>query len=269
MGVIVVPTRSTLKRVPLYSLDGSVVGEITLPEVFSIPVRLDIIRRAFHAAFTARLQPKGRDELAGKRRVGESWGINYSVARVPRLDNGRAVFVPQARGGRLAFPPTTEKKLRELVNKREKLLATASALAATAAEELVRLRGHRFSVSTLPIVVVNELESVERTSTLKGILQALKVWEDVERAQSSTKIRAGKGKMRGRRYYVPKSLLLVVSSSKAKVIRAGRSLPGVDVVSADMLSVIHLAPGGHPGRLAILTPRALEVLKNRFQVVAP
>ncbi len=269
MGVIVAPTRLISKRVPLYSLDGTVVSEVTLPEVFSVPVRLDIIRRAFHAAFTARLQPKGRDELAGKRRVGESWGINYSVARVPRLDNGRAVFVPQARGGRLAFPPTTGKKLRELINKKEKLLATASALAATATEELVRLRGHRFSVGILPIVVVNELENVEKTSTLKEVLQALKVWEDVERAQSGTKIRAGKGKMRGRRYYVPKSLLLVVSSNKAKVIKAGRSLPGVDVVSADMLSVIHLAPGGHPGRLTILTLGALEVLKNRFQVVAP
>jgi len=269
MGVIVVPFRLTPKRVPVYSLEGGVVSEVVLPEVFSVPVRLDLIRRAFHAAFTARLQPKGRDELAGKRRVGESWGINYSVARVPRLDNGRAVFVPQARGGRLAFPPTTEKKIREFINKKEKLLAVASALAATAVEELVRLRGHRFSASTLPVVVVDELENVERTSTLKGVLQALKVWEDVERARSGTKIRAGKGKMRGRRYYVPKSLLLVVSSSKAKVIKAGRSLPGVDVVSAEMLSIIHLAPGGHPGRLTILTPGALEVLKSRFQVVTP
>ncbi|MCC6046683.1 MAG: 50S ribosomal protein L4 [Desulfurococcaceae archaeon] len=267
MRVIVVPTKLAPKRVPVYNLGGGVVSEVELPEVFSLPVRLDIIRRAFHAAFTARLQPKGRDELAGKRRVGESWGINYSVARVPRLDNGRAVFVPQARGGRLAFPPTTERRIHELVNRKEKLLAIASALAATAVEELVRLRGHRFSVSTLPIVVANDLEEVERASTLKGVLKALKVWEDVERAQNGTKIRAGKGKMRGRRYYVPKSLLLVVSRDKAKVIKAGRSLPGVDVVSADMLSILHLAPGGRPGRLTILTLGALEVLRNRFQVV--
>jgi large subunit ribosomal protein L4e len=269
MRVIVVPTRLTPKKVPVYDLRGGVVSEVELPEVFSLPVRLDIIRRAFHAAFTAHLQPKGRDELAGKRRVGESWGINYSVARVPRLDNGRAVFVPQARGGRLAFPPTTEKRIREMINRKEKLLAVASALAATAVEELVRLRGHRFSVSTLPIVVVNELEEVEKTPALKEVLKALRVWEDVERAQSGTKIRAGKGKMRGRRYYVPKSLLMVVSSGEAKVVKAGRNLPGVDVVSADMLSILHLAPGGHPGRLTILTLRALEALRGRFQVVTP
>lgn len=268
MRIIVLPSKVEPIKVPVYSLDGVTIGEVTLPPVFSLPVRNDIIRRAFLSALTARIQPKGRDELAGKRRVGESWGINYSVARVPRLDNGRAVFVPQARGGRLAFPPTTSKRIHERVNKKEKLLALASALAATSSVDLVRRRGHKFSVEALPVVVVDDLENIEKTSTLKETLRLLKVWEDVVRAYDGIKIRAGKGKMRGRRYEEPKSVLIVVSNSKAPVVKAGRALPGVDVVSVDLLSVMHLAPGGHPGRLMVITSGALTKLSERFRVVS-
>lgn len=267
MRTIVLPVEVALKKVPLYGLDGNVVKEIELPPVFSVPVRKDVIRRAFLSALTARVQPKGRDELAGKRRVGESWGINYSVARVPRLDNGRAVFAPQVKGGRLAFPPTTAKVIHERINKKEKLLALASALAATSNIELVRLRGHKFSAPVLPVVVIDDLENIDRTSALKKVLQTLKVWDDVVRARRGTKIRAGKGKMRGRRYDEPRSLLIVVSNGKNPVVRAGRALPGVEVVSVELLSVMHLAPGGHPGRLMVITASALSKLGEKFEVI--
>lgn len=268
MRTIILSGSVVPKKVPIYGLDGSPAGEAVLPPVFSVPVRKDVIRRAFISALTARLQPKGRDELAGKRRVGESWGINYSVARVPRLDNGRAVFAPQVKGGRLAFPPTTAKRIHERVNKKEKLLALASALAATSEIELVRLRGHRFSAPALPVVVVDEFENIGRTSELKKVLRTLNVWDDVVRAQGGIKIRAGKGKMRGRKYEEPRSLLIVVSNGKSPVVRAGRALPGVEVVSVDMLSVLHLAPGGHPGRLMVITARALSGIGEKFEVIS-
>ncbi|MEM2207647.1 MAG: 50S ribosomal protein L4 [Sulfolobales archaeon] len=264
---IVLPAKVAPKRVPLYGLDGSIVKEVELPLVFSVPVRRDIIRRAFLSALTARIQPKGRDELAGKRRVGESWGINYSVARVPRLDNGRAVIAPQVRGGRLAFPPTIAERIHERVNKKERLLALASALAATSETDLVRHRGHKFSASTLPVVVIDDLENIDKTSALKKVLKTLKVWDDVVRARRGTKIRAGKGKMRGRRYDEPRSLLIVVSGKKSPVVRAGRALPGVEVVSADLLGVMHLAPGGHPGRLMVITASALSKIGEKFEVI--
>ncbi|MCX8184290.1 MAG: 50S ribosomal protein L4 [Sulfolobales archaeon] len=269
MRVLILSEKIQQKKVPLYGLDGKLVSEVTLPPVFSIAVRKDLIRRAFLSALTARLQPKGRDELAGRRRVGESWGINYSVARVPRLDNGRAVLAPNVRGGRLAFPPTIERKIHERVNKKERSLALASALAATAEVELVRRRGHKFSTGDLPIVVVDDFELFDKTSSLRRVLQTLGVWEDVVRAQGGTKIRAGKGKMRGRRYEEPKSLLIVVSSSDRPIVRAARALPGVEVVSVDLLSVLHLAPGGHPGRLMVVSASALDKIGKKFEVVAP
>lgn len=255
------------KKVPVYDASGNVVGDVVLPSVFSFPVRKDLIRRAFLASFTARLQPKGRDPLAGKRRVGESWGIGHSVARVPRLDSGRAVLAPMTRGGRLAHPPRVEKVVRERINQREKVRAVASAIAATGSPDLVRLRGHLFEREVLPIVVDDQALSIVRTSDARSLLRNLGVFADVERARDKTRIRAGKGKMRGRRYVSPKSLLIVVHDEKLDAYKAFRNLPGVDVVPASMLSIIHLAPGGVPGRLTIYTKTALEVIRKRFEVV--
>ncbi|MGC8975036.1 MAG: 50S ribosomal protein L4 [Thermoprotei archaeon] len=254
------------RRVPVYDASGNVVSDVVLPRVFSFPVRKDLIRRAFLASFTARLQPKGRDPLAGKRRVGESWGIGHSVARVPRLDNGRAVLAPMTRGGRLAHPPRVEKVIRERINQREKIRAIASAIAATGNPELVKLRGHLFEKEVLPIVVDDQALNIAKTSEARNLLKNLGVLVDVERAREGVRVRAGKGKMRGRRYVKPRSLLIVVHEERLDAYKAFRNLPGVDVIPASMLSVIHLAPGGVPGRLTIYTKTALEILEKKFEV---
>ncbi len=254
--------------VPVLTLDGKVAKEIKLPAVFSYPVRKDLIKRAFHSALTARIQPQGRDPLAGKRRVGESWGINHSVARVPRLDNGRAVFAPMTRGGRLAHPPRTEKVIHEEINKKERIRALASAIAATASRELVKERGHIYKADVLPIIVIDELESVRQASEAKRILMNLGVWDDVLRAYERRRIRAGKGKMRGRKHVVPKSVLIVHHSLNPPALKAFRNFPGVDIISVDILGVMHLAPGGVPGRLTVFTESALKKLSEKFEVMS-
>ncbi|MEM2245898.1 MAG: 50S ribosomal protein L4 [Thermofilum sp.] len=251
--------------VPVYSLQGEVTGEVKLPKVFETPLRKDLIRRAFLSAFTARLQPKGTDPLAGLRTTAESLGVGHGIARVARIKGGlRAARVPQAVKGRRAHPPKVEKKLHERINKRERLLALMSAIAATAIRPVVEARGHLVPEKPLPIVVDNSLEEVSRTADLRGVLEKLGLWRDVERAQRGTRVRAGKGKMRGRRYKVPVSVLIVVSDSGKGILKAARNLPGVTVRTAKTVSVMDLAPGGHPGRLTIYTVRALEEIRERF-----
>ncbi len=266
---IVVPFRLVEIEVPVLNLKGEEVGKVKLPKFFSLPIRKDLIRRAFHSAHTARLQPKGRDPLAGKRRCGESWGAGHGLARVPRLDNGRAVLAPNVRGGRAAHPPRVEKRIHEEINKKERIRAILSALAATANPEFVRLRGHRFSRDALPIVVTEDIENVSRASEAKEVFKALGVWEDVVRAHEGIKIKAGKGKMRGRKYVEPKSVLVVVSRFGVPAIKAFSNFPGVDVVTPDLLSILHLAPGGVPGRLMIIDLPALEILRNKYEVISP
>jgi len=61
------------------------------------------------------------------------------------------------------------------------------------------------------------------------VLKALNAYPDVDKVKSSRKIRAGKGKMRNRRYVQRKGPLIIYHDDKG--IRQGfRNLPGVDLV---------------------------------------
>ena len=71
------------------------------------------------------------------------------------------------------------------------------------------------------------------------------------------KVRAGRGKMRGRRYKQRKSLLIVTGTHP---LRAARNLAGVDVVTVTDLTTDLLAPGTQAGRLTVWTEGAIRSL---------
>jgi large subunit ribosomal protein L4e len=266
---MVLIVKQVTKEVDVYSATGEVKEKVLLPPIFSVPVRKDLIRRAFHAEFTASLQPKGRDPMAGKRTPAVSLGVGRGLARVPRIP-GTSVgaLANMTVGGRLAHPTKVQEKIREDINKKEKRLATASALAATASTDLVSIRGHLFDAKVLPVILEDSIEKeVNKAIIAKELLKKLGVWRDVERAYARIRIRAGKGKMRGRRYVEPKSILFILQSADSPFGKAVRNFPGVDVVSAREASVLQLAPGGIPGRLTVITRSALDELNNRFKNV--
>ena len=269
MYSLIIQTLRPPIEVPIIDLEGKSVKTVKLPDLFRVPVRKDLIRRAHHAAHTASKQPQGRDPLAGKRRVGESWGAGYSVARVPRLDNGRAVFAPMTRGGRRAHPPRVDKVIVEEINKKERIYAIVSALAATALRDFVVSRGHVVPEDlSLPVVVVDELENISRSRDAREFLIKTGLWSDVERSYSRIRIRAGKGKRRGRRYVEPKSILVVLSKSDSPAFKAFRNFPGVDVAFIGNLGIVHLAPGGVPGRLMVISESALKGLGSKYSVLS-
>ena len=253
-------------KVKVFSLNGEPIEEIELPKVFETPFRPDLIRRAVIASWTHRIQPQGRDPMAGKRRVTENIGKGHGMARVERIKTPPrfAAFVPFARGGRRAHPPKVEKIIWEDINKKERKLALMSAIAATANYDLVRARGHIIdNVPQIPLIVEDELEKIGRTRETREIFKKLGIWEDIERAKKNTKVRAGKGKMRGRRYKKSKGPLIVVAKNEG-ILLGARNHPGVDVVLVDNLGVEMLAPGTHPGRLTLWTKGAIERLREIY-----
>ncbi|RLE54261.1 MAG: 50S ribosomal protein L4 [Thermoprotei archaeon] len=251
--------------VKVFDLSGNPVKEMELPPQFFTPIRIDVIRRAVLSIQTARKQPQGRDPMAGKRTTAMSFGVGLGLARLPRIKGHlwpRAAFAPNTVGGRRAHPPTTMKKIHEEINKKEKRFATRSAIAATAVLDLVKARGHRVDkVPQIPLVVTNDIEALATTSQVKYVFKTLGLWDDVERAHDRIRIRAGKGKMRGRRYTCPRSVLVVIGQDRG-IVRAARNLPGVDVVEVKLLNAELLAPGGVPGRLTLWTESALETLRR-------
>ena len=249
-------------KVNVYTTDGGIKSSIDLPEVFSTPLRSDLIKRAFRIISLNARQPYGANPQAGMRRVGHNWGPNHGVSRIPRMPNGsRAVMITSARGGRNIFAPRAVKNLDVKMNHKEMRLARFSAVAFTADEGAVRSRGHRVPEIPLPVIVDDSIESVSRVKDAVSALQNLGLYEDIERARNGVRIRAGRGKTRGRKYRKPKSILLVLKNvDNAK--KAFSNLAGVDVVSVDDVNVAHLSPGGQPGRLTVFSESAIDVIRG-------
>jgi len=254
----------------VYDHEGKAVSEEKLPALFGLPVRKDLIKRAFLSEFTARLQPKGRDPMAGKRTSARSFGVGLGIARVPRIPGlGRAAFVNSAVGGHLAHPPRPEKRIHERINRKEKLLATASALAATSIKEMVKARGHLFEADTLPVLITAEAEhNIATARDARLFLEKIGLWSDIVRAKERTRTRAGKGKRRGRRYITPRSILFILQDHQSPLARAVRNFPGVSIAEPQLVSVLDLAPGAVPGRLTVISLPALKKLEQRFRPLA-
>lgn len=251
------------RKVPIISLDGSRVGEVALPRVFYAPLREDLVWRVFTRLQTHRLQPKGAFKGSGHKYSVESWGAGYGMARISRIKasgTGKAQaggMVSSAVGGRPTHPPTPEKKIYKEINKKEGRTALVTAIAFTGALEAVIKRGHRIPENvTLPIVVDGRVESIAKTRELREFLEKIGLGEELERCREK-KIRAGKGKRRGRRYKGRVGPLIVVLESLG-ISDAASNLPGVEVVKLKDLSVLHLAPGAQPGRLTIYSVNAFE-----------
>jgi large subunit ribosomal protein L4e len=246
-------------QVPVRTTDGDTDGEIDLPDVFESEYRPDLIKKAVLAAQANRKQDYGADEYAGMRTPAESFGSGRGQAHVPR-EGGKGRRVPQTVGGRPAHPPKPEKDRSLDINNKARQKAVRSAIAATADAEVVAERGHQFDDDVeLPVVVSDEFEDVHKTKEAAEILAELGLAADIERADE-TKIKAGQGSARGRKYTRPKSVLFVTSEEPS---RAGRNLAGADVTTAAELNAEDLAPGTHPGRLTVWTESAVEEVADR------
>lgn len=256
----------------IFDNQGNVKGEIDLPKVFSISYRPDLIKRAVLAIHSHNRQPSGVDPLAGKRSSAHYHGVrhyrysmmNKEMARMHRIHQGppglnlTARIVPQARKGREAHPPKVEKDFWQKINDKERILAIKSAIAATALKDVVIKRGHMTNNITLPVVVDDSLQEIKKTKQLKQFLEKIGLEEELKRS-SKKKVRAGKGKMRGRRYKKRKGPLIVIAENKG-LINAARSIPGLDCCLVNKLNAELLAPGTNAGRLTIYTESAIRKL---------
>ncbi|MGI0148238.1 MAG: 50S ribosomal protein L4, partial [Thermoplasmata archaeon] len=254
-------------QVHVYSLDGDVVKTVDLPSVFRSDLRTDLIRRAVTAAQANRRQPYGPMRRAGMRHSVRWSGKGQGVSRVPRIRGTMiGAQAPGTRGGRRAHPPRPDAIWSKKINDQERRMARNAALAALKEAAIVVARGHRFNEElSLPVIVEDGIETLQPDggATQEGvkILHRLGVLPDVERAKEGRHVRAGRGKMRDRRYRQPLSLLVVVKDT-TKVRRLFGNLPGIQVVSPAGLNAELLAPGGDPGRLTVFSEGALEVLRG-------
>jgi len=245
----------------VYSIDGKTLRQMDLPAVFESQKREDLVKRAVLSEESELYQPKGNYRLAGletsaryrgrKEDFGtvKNKGIPHLPHEVlPKGQLGKVKRVPHAVKGRRAHPPKPQKIIVERMNKKEHLLALASALSFTADKETVCKRAHTAIGTSFPIVMDASFERLSKAKDVQKVLDALDLSKMLEKAKKNG----------------TKSALIVVSSKGMK--KAAENLPGVDVVSAADLSVRHLAPGTHPGRLTLFSENAIPEIAKRFSI---
>jgi len=251
--------------------DGKAVGSTHLPAVFNAPIRLDVVHHVHRDIQKNRRQPYAPAKWAGHQTSAESWGTGRAVARIPRVSGGgthragQGAFGNMCRGGRMFGPNKTYRRWHRKVNKNQRRYALVSSLAASASTALVFARGHRIDqISEIPLVVSDEtIVTLQKTKAAVALLKTLKAYTDVEKVIDSKKIRAGKGKLRNRRY-VQRRGPLIIYNEKAPLLKAFRNIPGVQLCCVTRLNLLKLAPGGHLGRFVIWTKSAFQKLDELY-----
>ena len=262
-------------KLKLISIDGSEKGSVDLPKVFSEQIRPDIIKRAVSTIEANGRQAYGAKPDAGmrasanlsRRRHAYRGGYGSGISRVPRKImssrgtrfNWVAAVAPGTVGGRRAHPPKSEKIFDKKINAKENRLAIRSALSASLNKEIVSDHGHKVPES-YPFIVSEEIENISKTKELVAIFEKLGFKDELSRT-SVRKIRAGKGKLRGRRYRRKKGPLLVVGDDCA-LLKSAKNIQGIDIVKIKNINAELLAPGCSIGRLTLFTKGAIEKLEK-------
>jgi len=252
-------------KATLFDSQGKKKSEIQLPKLFSQRVRPDVVSKYFEVEKF--IQPYASNVDAGKRQSASGtishkrhdWKGHYGrgISRVPRKTMWRrgtrffwiAANAPGTRQGRRAHPPKGIGKEKKL-NKKEIQLAFNSAFAATAQSDFIISRYATLDkIENMPAVI----ESLpEKTKSLTSIIKNI-FGKHSNIAFKKKSVRAGKGKLRGRKYKSNAGALILIASDEKTKFKTH------DIKSVSDVSISDLYP---LGRLTIYTKKAMEELSR-------
>lgn len=260
-------------KAKILDINGKEKASIELPGCFSQPIREDVVAKVLESKKTQ--QPYAPSPVGGKQHSASGkiqhtrhvWKTmqGKGISRVPRKIMSRrgsqfnwvGAEIPSAVGGRRAHPPKIMGMAPGKINKKEMKIALTSALSASADNKIV-LRKYESvkEVEGLPIVVENKITSLKTKELLSGLKKILGNLYDIAIKKKS--IRAGKGKLRGRKYKKNAGMLFVIGQKEKLKTNA------FDVKNAKKVSVMDLAKGG-VGRLIVYTEEAIKELGERLK----
>jgi len=257
-------------KTTIINKSGAKGKEIELPKIFSVDIRPDILLKVFEAEKFVLMHPYGAMPGAGAgysasgilQHRRNRWKTTYGkgISRVPRKIMSRhgasfnwvGATVSSARGGRKPTAPKAEKKLQRKINKKEFSIALNSAFSGTFNEKSIEKKYGKLKSGFVFTPEVLEMKTKDFFDLLK------KLFGSLDKIIKKKTIRAGKGKMRGRKYKSNAGLLFVISSKE------NMKRKGIEVVKANELKINDLAPNGVAGRIACYTKDALDEIETIF-----
>lgn len=246
--------------------------EIQISDIFNYPIRNDILQKVFESQKGLYRTPYGAKIGAGAQYSASGilkhrrhrWKSTYGrgISRIPRKILSRygsnfnwvGATIASTRGGRRAHPPKSQKNLFRKINKKELKIAFLSALSSTFNEKIIE---KKYSKKIPSGIIVKEsvlkLKTKDFIAFLKNIFK-----ENLEKVLRKKSIRAGKGKMRGRKYKSNSPLLFVIGKTESMKRK------GIEVVKVNELQIKNLSPNGEPGRITLYTEKAIKEIEERF-----
>lgn len=248
-------------KMDVFNLGGQKSKSIELPEQFSEDYEPGLVKRAVMAIESRLRQPYGAMEEAGegvsaklsRRRRDYKTAYGKALSRVPRKTMSRSgtqfnwvgAFAPGTRGGRKAHPPKSWKNWSRKINDKERKKAIRSALSG-----LIEFK--------LMTVVDTRLEDISKTRDFRIFLDAARLGDEMKKSQAK-KIRAGIGKLRGRKYKSKQGLLVVVSK-KCNLQKVASGIRGFDVITVESLNAKLLTSGHEKPRKTLWSEEAVNRL---------
>lgn len=125
------------------------------------------------------------------------------------------------------------------------------------------------AVPEVPLVIDSaafDSAAAAKTSAALALLKAVGAGPDLEKVKGSKKLRAGKGKLRGRRHRQRRGPLVIYDPEVdgKELVKGFRNIPGVEVNSVYSLNLLQLAPGGHLGRFVVWSSAAFKALDKVY-----
>ena len=201
-------------KAKMFDKVGKEKGTVDLPKNFAVRIREDILSKVFEAQKAIYAQAYGSMEGAGaqysasgiSKKKRHDWKATYGkgISRVPRKIMSRhgssfnwiGATVASTRGGRRPHAPRSAKNPFSKINKKELLMAFNSALAGTVdAKSLEKKYGKKVESGFVFDGKILDIKTKDFIVVIK------KVFGDAFATVLKHKsIRAGIGKMRGRKY---------------------------------------------------------------------
>jgi len=259
-------------KAKLYDKSGKVKGDVSLPKCFSSRIRADILLKVFETQKGSFAQAYGSMDGAGaqysasgiSKKKRHDWKGTYGkgISRVPRKIMSRhgssfnwiGATVSNTRGGRRPHAPRAEKNLFKKINKKELLIALKSALVGTFNAKALEAKYQRkMEMGGVFDSAILDVKTKDFVLAMKAVFG-----ESYNSVLKTKTIRAGIGKMRGRKYKSNAGMMFVVGNEESMKRK------GIEVVRVDDLNVKDLAPNGVAGRLVCYSEKAVEEIGGRF-----
>ncbi len=263
-------------KIQVLDIKGNKAKEITTP-LFDGVIREDIVQKIVEAEknmdkqiyapfYLAGMQTSASGNVKHNRHVWKT-DRGRGMSRFPkkRMSDKGSQFVwvaaaaPGVRGGRRAHPP---KLLRTdtKINKKEKNLGFLSGFAMVSSIELLKKKYSKLAELKemkikLPIVLEDKILSL-KTKDFFNTIRTILGEEVSEIAFQKRSIRAGRGKMRNRKYKKTAGMILIIGSKENKKIN------GMDIKKSCDLELKDMFANGT--RLALFTESAVKELEGRL-----